>query len=104
MRKHFRIAYHQNIHFLPLFSFTLGIHFIENGAGRNYKEPYAGVTHSSMLLPYEPKCRFIGNWQPKISYLITNKAAFWRVREQYAGMCDPGVIHPNMNFLNILFL
>ena len=58
-------------------------------------QSYAGVTHSGILLPYAPIRHFIGNWQPKISYLIPIKrrhfGAYGSLREQYTGMCDPGI-------------
>ena len=42
----------------------------------------AGVTHSGILLPYVPKCRFIGNWQPKISYISKVKVGLLHNRER----------------------
>ena len=42
----------------------------------------AGVTHSSILLPYVPKCRLIGNWQPKSSYISKVKVGLLHYRER----------------------
>ena len=56
---------------------------------RNAWRIMPGVTHYRILLPYTPKCRFIGNKERDFRLPITNKVAFWLVREQYTGMCDP---------------